>query len=651
MPFNARINKTVFLGASAILAALVLFATIYPDSAAQSFSAIQQTVVDVAGWFYIVVVAAVLISLFCFSFSSFGDIKLGPEHSTPDYSYLTWFSMLFSAGIGIGLLFFGVAEPVMHYIQPPKGDPATIDAAREAMNLTFFHWGLHGWALYALVGLALAYYGYRLDLPLTLRSSLYPLIGDRIYSLPGHALDIFAIVGTTLGVATSLGLGVAQINAGLSFLTGLEESQSVQIWLVVGVMGLAMISVLSGLDKGIRRLSEVNMILAVALLILVLLAGPTIFLIQKYIQNTGAYFSELVDKTFNLYAYEPTSWFGGWTIFYWAWWISWSPFVGMFIARISRGRTIREFILGVLFIPSGFIFLWMTVFGNSAIDIINSQGMELANAVTENNAIALFRFLENFPLTDVLSGITIIMIVIFFVTSADSGALVLNMLASGGEEDTPVWQKVYWVSAIGLVAVLLMFAGGLGALQTATIISALPFAVVILFILYALFSTLKLETAKKDSLLNSMITTPSRHTASEQDNWKQRISMLAIHPPADTVKAFIQTTGKSALENISQEMEKNGYETDVEIKENSVALQVYHKNEVDFFYLIKLKGHQLPEFATENDETDDSDYYRAEIYLNEGSQQYCVMGYSEGQIIKDVLDQYEKHRHFLHIIR
>ncbi len=308
----------------------------------------QAWIVENVSWFYVLAVALILLSTLFMAASRYGDIKLGPDHSQPDYKSSTWFAMLFSAGMGIGLMFFGVAEPVMHFIAPPVGDPNTVQAAREAMKLTFFHWGLHAWAIYAVVALILAFFSYRHGLPLTLRSALYPLIGKRIYGPIGHAVDIFAIISTVLGIATSLGYGVLQINSGFNYLFGLPVGTNVQVFLIVAITALATLSVATGLDKGIRILSEINLSLAVILLVLVLMLGPTALLLKSFVENTGGYLSEIVSNTFNLFAYEPTDWLGGWTLLYWGWWLSWSPFVGMFIARVSRGRTIREFLTGVL---------------------------------------------------------------------------------------------------------------------------------------------------------------------------------------------------------------------------------------------------------------------------------------------------------------
>ncbi|MFY1927677.1 BCCT family transporter, partial [Achromobacter dolens] len=429
----STINRPVFYTAALFTLLLVGFAIATPRTAQNLFESIQGWILGNASWFYILVVAIILLSVAFLAISRYGDIKLGPDHSEPDYRNFTWFAMLFSAGMGIGLMFFGVAEPVMHFMSPPVGEGATAAAARESMKITFFHWGLHAWAIYAVVALTLAFFSFRHGLPLTLRSALYPLIGNRIHGPIGHAVDIFAIIGTVLGVATSLGLGVAQMNSGLNHLFGIPVGVMPQIILIVITCGLATLSVASGLDKGIRILSEANMVLAVILLLFVLVAGPTVFLLQTFVQNTGAYLSDIVNKTFNLYAYEPTDWIGGWTLFYWGWWIAWSPFVGLFIARISRGRTIREFVSGVLLVPAGFTLFWMTVFGDTAIHFILVDGIKgFADTVKDDNSLALFAFFELLPWSGVISIFAIAMVAVFFVTSADSGALVVDLLASGG---------------------------------------------------------------------------------------------------------------------------------------------------------------------------------------------------------------------------
>src|SRR5690554_4537239 len=455
------VNPPVFLFSSILLLALVLFAIGLPDVAQEVFGQAQAWITTNASWFYILAVALLLLAVVFMAVSRYGDIKLGPDHSEPDFSNFSWFSMLFSAGMGIGLMFFGVAEPVMHYLSPPFGEGGTAVAAREAMKISFFHWGLHAWAIYAIVALILAYFGYRHDLPLTLRSALYPLIGERIHGPIGHAVDIFAVLGTVLGVATSLGFGVAQINSGLNHLFGIPVGIGVQVILILVAMSLATVSLATGLDRGIRILSETNLLLARLLMLFVLVLGLTVFILKAYVQNTGSYLAEIVDKTFNLYAYEPTGWIGGWTLFYWGWWIAWSPFVGMFIARISRGRTIREFVVGVLFVPVGFTLVWMTIFGDTAIHIVMIQGASgLADAVAADTSVALFRFFEYLPLSTIASLVAMLLVITFFITSSDSGSLVVDMLTSGGADDSPTWQRVFWAILEGLVAGALLLAGG-----------------------------------------------------------------------------------------------------------------------------------------------------------------------------------------------
>ena len=487
----------MFLTSAILILLFVSFSALFTDTARRWFNTLYSSVTHGAGWFYVLVVTGFLLFALYLAFSRFGHIRLGPDDSRPDFGRASWLSMLFSAGIGIGLMFFGVAEPVTHYMQPPVGEGATPEAARQALQLTLLHWGLHGWAIYAVVGLSLAYFAFRHQLPLTIRSSLYPLLGDRIHGPLGHAADIFAVLGTLFGVATSLGLGVMQVNAGLNYLFGLPVSISAQLALIAGITFIATISVVLGLHAGIRRLSLLNMALAVALMLFVLVTGPTLHLLQALMQNTGQYFASLPELSLKLYVYEPNpDWLADWTLFYWGWWIAWAPFVGMFIARVSRGRSIREFILGVMFIPLGFTLMWMTFFGNTAIDMIAGQGItELAERVAEDSAVALFQFLEQLPFSAFLSLIATLLVISFFVTSSDSGSLVVDTLTSGGAMHPPTWQRVFWAVMEGLVAAVLLVAGGLSALQTAAVASALPFAIVMLLMCYGLLRALRQDSA------------------------------------------------------------------------------------------------------------------------------------------------------------
>lgn len=437
----ANINPNVFVSTIMIIAIFLAIVILAPDAFELLTQQLKNWITESFSWFYVLSVAFFLIVLGYIACSSSGKIKLGPDHSQPDYSNSSWFAMLFTAGMGIGLMFFGIAEPIMHYVSPPSGEPETILAAQQSMRVTFFHWGLHAWGIYAIVALSLSYFAYRHDLPLKIRSSLYPLIGKKIYGPMGDAVDTFATIGTIFGVATTLGFGVTQISSGLNYLFGFEPTSFSKVVLIIIVSAMAALSVGLGLDKGVKRLAELNLVLAVTLLAFVFFTSATVYLLQTTIQNTGQYISNLFEMTFNLYAYQPNGWIGGWTIMYWAWWISWSPFVGMFIARVSRGRTIREFIIGVMLIPTGFTLIWMGFMGNAGLySILHDGNLSLLNAVQRDSSVALFEFLHSLPFSGVMSLLATVLVVLFFVTSADSGALVVDYLTAKSE-DSPVDRK------------------------------------------------------------------------------------------------------------------------------------------------------------------------------------------------------------------
>jgi len=650
---TSPLNAPVFYTSSALILCLLLFAVSAPELADNLFKQMQAAIVTNGSWFYVLTVAIIVLFVIFLGVSRYGEIKLGPDHASPEFSFTTWLSMLFAAGMGIGLMFFGVAEPLMHYLAPPTAQAESIDAVREAMKTTFFHWGIHAWAIYAIVALILGYFAYRQNLPLTLRSALYPLIGERIYGWPGHVVDIFAVTSTVFGVSTSLGLGAAQVNAGFNYLFNLPSNTMIQIIIMACVVGLAVISVTTGLEKGIRRLSETNMILAVSLLLIVLVLGPTVFLLQAFMQNTGAYLSDLVRNTFNLFAYDKTDWIGGWTIFYWGWWLAWAPFVGIFIARISYGRTIREFLLGVLLIPSAFTLFWMTVFGNSAIDQVLNQGQEvLANMVNEDTAVALFVFLEQFPFSSVLSFIAVLMVIVFFVTSCDSGAMVVDMLCSYGKNDTPLWQRVYWAVGVGVVSSVLLYAGGLGALQTMTIAAALPFAIVLLVAISGLLKALRVEGYKRESL--QVLAGTPQHTDADK-NWKERLENIVTFPDEKAVKRYIGKVVKVALTEVANEFEAQQFDVSLESSDDALVLTVAMGNDPDFVFAIYAVPTKQPEFgpceSQTLDENEKATYYRAEVHLSEGGQNYDIMGWSKISVINDVIDHYHKHQHFIHLLK
>ncbi|MDT8388186.1 MAG: BCCT family transporter [Thiogranum sp.] len=472
---------------SAALIVLFVAATLFFEAQVDNLFAVVQNGVSIyAGWFFVAAMNIVLIFVVSLLLGRFGNIRLGGEGAEPEFSSASWYAMLFSAGMGIGLLFYGVAEPIFHFGTSPLVESGTPEAARMAMDFTFLHWGLHPWALYALVGLALAFFAFNRNLPLSIRSVFYPLFGDRIYGWIGNVIDIMATVATMFGVATSLGLGVQQVNAGLNHLLDVPETIGVQLTLIAGITALATWSVVRGLEGGIRLLSQINVVIAGALMLFVLLVGPTLFIFNGFVENIGYYIQNFAQLSTWNETYEETEWQNGWTIFYWGWWISWSPFVGMFIARVSYGRTVREFIKGVLFIPTLVTFGWMTVFGNSALNIELFGAGGIVEAVQENIPVSLFVLLEQFPLDMVTASLAVAVVVTFFVTSSDSGSLVIDIITAGGNPEPPVVQRVFWAVMEGLVAGVLLLGGGLVALQTAAIATGLPFAIILLGMCYAL---------------------------------------------------------------------------------------------------------------------------------------------------------------------
>lgn len=639
-----QVNPPVFFVSAALILAFVLFGSLFADQAGRLFATVQATIVVDFGWFYVVAVAGFLLFVLFLMMSRYGDVKLGPDDSEPEYSYLSWFAMLFSAGMGIGLLFFGVAEPIQHYASPPVGEGRTIESARQAMVLTFFHWGLHAWAIYIVVGLALAYFAFRRGLPLTIRSSLYPLIGKRIHGPIGHSIDIFAVIGTMFGVATSLGFGVLQVNAGFAYLFGLPTGVTVQIVLIAVITGLATLSAVAGLDKGIKRLSELNIILAVALLAFVLVAGSTVFLLQAYVQNVGAYLGSLVQRTFRMYAYEPNTWFGDWTLFYWGWWISWSPFVGMFIARISRGRTIREFVVGVLLVPALFTFLWMTVFGNTAIQLDLSGAADIATTAVNDMPVALFATLEQLPFSVVASGLATLLVITFFVTSADSGALVIDTITSGDAPNPPVWQRVFWAVSAGVVAAVLLVAGGLEALQTAAIASALPFTLVMIFICYGLLRALQMEAKGTPTDLSALDASDSETSI----GWQQRLASIMHYHERAEVADFLAGTARDALDAVAIQMRERGLSPVVAQENDDLVLIVPHAERGAFHYTIRARSFRAPSFAwAETRKLHDSErlHYRAVASSPDSDQSRDVTGFDAEQLINDLLSRYARFRH------
>lgn len=492
--FLEAMEPPVFLGSAALVIGFVVFGTGFTAAAKATFEAVQAFVASTFGWFYILTATALVAFVLYLLFSRHGHIRLGADDDRPEFGRLAWFTMLFSAGMGTGLVFWSVAEPLRHYTEPPRGEAETVDALQESMRLTFFHWGMHPWAIYIVLGLGLAYYHFRHDLPLAPRSVLYPLIGNRIYGGVGHAVDILSTVGTLFGVATSLGLGAMQINSGLNRALGVDQGVIVQVIIIASITAVATTSVVLGIKRGIRRLSQANMVLAAVLLLFVFVAGPTLFQVEVLVTSFGRYVQRFVAASLWLDPRPDVNWQKDWTLFYWGWWISWSPFVGVFVARISKGRTLRDFVVSVFLVPTGVTFVWLAVFGGTALHMERFGDRALSQVAHSNAALSLHAMLEHLPWAQVTTVFATLLIVIFFITSSDSGSLVDDMVTSGGHPNPPVAQRVFWALSEGAVAATLLVAGGLQALRTASIASGLPMALVLIAAAIGLVRSLRKES-------------------------------------------------------------------------------------------------------------------------------------------------------------
>ncbi|HHW2507490.1 TPA: choline BCCT transporter BetT [Pseudomonas aeruginosa] len=652
-------NPPVFYGAAILI---LLFAAVvigFPQRAGEWLLAAQTWASQTVGWYYLLAMTLYLIFVVVTALSGYGKIKLGADHDEPEFSYLSWAGMLFAAGISITLFFFCVSEPLTHFLQPPQGEAGTQEAARQAMELLFLHWGLHGWGVFALVAMALAYFAYRHNLPLALRSALYPLIGKRINGPIGYTVDCFGIIATVFGLGADMGFGVLQLNSGLDYLYAIPHTHPVQMALIVLMMGAAISVAVSGVDKGIRILSDINMLLACSLLLFVLFAGPTQHLLNTLVQNVGDYLGHLPGKSFDLYAYGgPSDWLGSWTVFYWAWWIAWAPFVGLFIARISRGRTIREFVFGVLFIPLGFTLAWMSIFGNSALEQALGGASELGRVAIEQPSMALYQMLQNYPWSRAVITVTVLVSFVFFVTSADSGTVVLSTLSAHGgsaDDDGPKWLRVFWGSVTALVTGGLLFAGSIDALKSAVVLTSLPFSLILLLMMWGLHKAFYMESQRQRARSHSLAPLMSGN-GKRSGGWKRRLSQAVHFPSRDEVYRFMNDVVRPAISEVSEVFREKGLAVDAQLDPGnaSLSLEIGHGEQHRFLYQVLMRGYFTPSFARAGMgglHLKNRRYFRAEVHLAEGSQDYDLTGYTKEQIINDMLDQYERHLQFLHLVR
>lgn len=599
-------------------------------------------------WFYVLAFSVFLGFLVILSVSSLGNIKLGNDEEEPEFGFLSWLAMLFAAGMGVGLMFFGVAEPLTHYLSDITTGTAE-QKQQEALLHTVFHWGVHAWAVYGTIALALAYFGFRYKLPLALRSCFYPLLKERINGKLGDLIDIMALLATLFGIITTLGFGASQLGAGLHQLGWISENSfSLQVVVIAVVMSLAIFSAISGVGKGVKILSELNLTLAFSLLIFVLVAGPTLYLLSAFSDNIGTYLSNLVQLSFKTYVYEQehTGWFSGWTILYWAWWCSWAPFVGLFIARISKGRTIREFIFGVLVVPSLFGVLWFTVFGNTAIWLNDGEAAGTLGQMISSPETLLFKFLDYLPLSGVTGLVSLVVISLFFITSADSGIYVLNNIASRDKSLTaPRWQAVMWGVLMSVVSIVLMQSGGLANLQAMTLLVALPFAMLMLLMCFSLWKGLSADKKYFDTKVNP---TSIFWTG---DKWKERLEQMMNQTQEKDILRFLKHTVLPAMRELRQEL-IGKYELSVQINtlfeqdEPAVELVIHKESMRDFMYGVKSVGREVSTQLINDDNLPHIQHsmtYEPYTYFFDGRVGYDVQYMDQDELIADMLKHYERY--------
>ncbi|KHT34308.1 choline transporter [Pectobacterium carotovorum] len=654
-----RLNPVVFYTSAGLILTFSLMTMLFNQEANDWITHALNWVSATFGWYYLLAATLYIVFVIFIASSRFGSIKLGPEQSKPEFSLMSWAAMLFAAGIGIDLMFFSVAEPITQYMMPPEGQGQTIEAARQAMVWTLFHYGLTGWSMYALMGIALGYFSYRYNLPLTIRSALYPIFGKRINGPIGHSVDIAAVLGTIFGIATTLGIGVVQLNYGLKVLFQIPENLTVQASLILLSVIMATVSVTSGVNRGIRFLSELNVLLALGLILFLLFWGDTEFLLNALVLNVGDYINRFTGMTLNSFAFDrPTEWMNSWTLFFWAWWVAWAPFVGLFLARISRGRTIRQFVVGTLIIPFVFTLLWLSIFGNSALYQVLHGNLDFANEVMQHPERGFYSLLAQYPGFSLSASVATITGLLFYVTSADSGSLVLgNFTSRLGDinNDAPNWLRIFWSVAIGLLTLGMLMTNGVSALQNTTVIMGLPFSFVMFFIMAGLYKSLRVEDYRKASSLQT--SAPMPISGDDRLNWKQRLSRVMNFPGTTHTQKMLDNVCKAAMDDVARELRLRGASVEVndlppveDERLNHLELLVDLGDEQNFLYQIWPQRYSVPAF-TYRARSGKSDYYRLETFLLEGSQGNDLMDYSKEQVINDILDQYERHLNFLHLNR
>jgi choline/glycine/proline betaine transport protein len=649
-----KVNWRVLIIAAAITLAFSIWAITMPSNAEDTMKAVVGWTAENLGWVYVLTVTVVIGFVLWVALSKVGSIRLGPDHSRPQYKLFTWVAQLFAAGVGIDMLFYSVTEPITQYMTPPSGDGQTAAAAQDAVVWTMFHYGMAGWAMYSLLGMAMGYFAYRHGKPLSIRAALYPLLGKRVHGGVGDTIDIITLVGTVFGVATAMGIGVVLLNVGFSIMFGLEQGLALQIALVIVAVVLTIGACTSGVDKGIRWIAELNIWCAAALLLYILVTGQTSFLLNSLIENIGQFIVTMPGRTLQTFAYEHggSEWMGGWTLFFWAFWLAWGPFVGLFLARISRGRTLREFVIAAITAPVLCDFLVVSIFGNSAMHEVLGGNTEFAKLATESPEQGWYALLGMFPGAPFLIGLGTLSGMLFYITSANSGAMMMSNFSStipDPSQDGPKWLRIFWALVTALLTIAMLVAGGVTTMEHATLIFALPVTIIAWLVMASFTKALRIERAQREGRVLRL--RPAAAHAPER-TWRHRLAGILSYPSKKQAAQFMEDTVHPALNEVVGEFTKQGHPATLDIVPNeqtgisSYALVVTIPDHPDFLYQVQAVESPMPVFGGRMfPETEV--YYRVEVFTQTGSEGYDLMGVTHEQMIDDVLARYEAHLGFL----
>lgn len=647
-----HINWSVLATSSVVILAFSLWAILLPDDARASMKTVVGWIATNLGWYYVLTMALVTGFVVWVALSKEGDVRLGPDDSRPQYKLATWVAMLFAAGVGIDMLFFSVSGPVVQYLHPPSGDGATAAALQDAVVWTMFHYGIAGWSVYALIGMAMGYFAYRWDMPLSIRAALYPLFGKRVRGLLGDGISTIALVGTVFGVATSMGIGVVLLNVGFSRIFGLEQGLVLQIALVIGAVVLTVAATTSGVDRGIRWISELNLWSAVALMVFILVAGQTAFLLNAFVENIGQFLFTLPARMLQTFAYQPggSEWMGAWTLFFWAFWLAWGPFVGVFLARISRGRTLREFVIAAITVPVLCDFIIVSFFGNSALYEVVQGNTAFADLAAHNPEQGWYALLETFPGAFALIVLATFSGFLFYITSANSGAMVMSNFSATIPEpsqDGPKWLRIFWAVLTAVLTIAMLLAGGVVTMEYATLIFALPVTVIAYLVMASFYKALRMERAEREG---QVLRRPSMAASGghvPERSWKQRLGQLVAFPSRREVDRFLERTVRPALDDVAAEFRSQGYLVERKsVTDKAGAETPLLRVGVDapavFDYHVTIVAAPVPTFSGKMARQNDV-YYRLEVMTQAGSGGYDLMGLERQQVIDDVLERYEAH--------